>query len=189
LITDDPAETVDEYRRAAELPLLWQWTAREYVCSANILREAVERGCTFADPDGTNVMWKPRAAIWLLYGLALENALKGLLVARGADPARDGTLGKSFKTHDLANLWKRAALQCPAFTETLLTQLSWWVETGKYPIGTKPAQDSAEGFWNSLIDARTVLALIERVEDAIRSAKPSWALPKRDLLTLTDGAG
>ena len=71
---------IEEFKKSGQMPLLWQWTAREFVCAANVLRSAAESASLFPGTDQTGEhLWKPRAAVWLLYGLALENLVKGLL--------------------------------------------------------------------------------------------------------------
>ena len=83
-MSDEPdyEPLIDEFKKSGEMPLLWQWTAREFVCSANIRRSAAQNIRLFPD-NGKNGdhLWKPKSAVWLLYGLALENLVKGLLVA------------------------------------------------------------------------------------------------------------
>ena len=84
---------IDEFKKSGQMPLLWQWTAREFVCSANILRNAAQNTSLFPDnKKNTDQLWKPKIAIWLLYGLALENLVKGLLVAQGIDAYKDNML-------------------------------------------------------------------------------------------------
>jgi hypothetical protein len=118
---------IDEFKASGQMSLLWQWTAREFVCSANILRGAAENASLFPDETG-NHLWKPRAAVWLLYGLALENLVKGLLVAQGIEATAKGELNKSLKTHDLVTLWERAGLPKSQSTDDILKNLHWSVE-------------------------------------------------------------
>jgi hypothetical protein len=134
-------------------------------------------------------LWKPKGAVWLLYGLALENLVKGLLVAQGVDATATGELNKSLRTHDLVKLWKRAGLPASDATDEILRNLHWSVEVGKYPVGTKPDPEGPTPFWVALMNVRAVVDLIEIAEDALRTKRPDWTFEKRNLLELCGGAG
>ena len=105
--TIDYTGLIEEFKRTGQIPLVWQWSAREFVCAANILRAKCEDGDLFVPGvPSSNSLWKPYRAIRLLYGLALENLLKGLLVAQGVDATSTGKLNKKLQTHNLVSLWK-----------------------------------------------------------------------------------
>lgn len=181
---------IDEFKRAGQMPLLWQWTAREFICAGNILLRALEDPKWFdatESPDGA--ITKPVKAMWLLYGLALENLLKGVLVARGSDATKTGKLNKTLKNHDLVRLWRSAGLPESEATDELLKNLRWSIEPGKYPVGTRPDAQAPAPMWVSLMNARDVLRLVEQAEDALRTAGQHWALPKTNLANLCRPAG
>jgi hypothetical protein len=179
---------IDEFKKSGQMPLLWQWTAREFVCSANILRNAAQNTSLFPDnKKNTDQLWKPKIAIWLLYGLALENLVKGLLVAQGIDATSTGKLNESLKTHDLVRLWRRAGLPVSDATDEILKNLHWSVEVGKYPVATKPEPDAPTPVWIALMNATAVVNLIEIAEDALRAKRPDWTFEKQSLLELCAG--
>jgi hypothetical protein len=74
----DYSELIEEFKRAGQLPLIWQWTARDLICAANVLRSRREELTNGGAPEATR-RHATQAPILLLYGLALENLLKGLL--------------------------------------------------------------------------------------------------------------
>src|SRR5215831_6448474 len=136
------------FKIRGQMPLAWQWSARQFVCAANILRARCEAGDLFAPgAPSRNSLWKPHNVVRLLYGLALENLLKGLLVAQGTDATSTGRLNKILKTHDLASLWERAGLPVTDQTKDVLRNLRWSIETGKYPVGTAPNSSDPQPFW------------------------------------------
>lgn len=186
MIEEIDTDLLEDFEKSGQIPMLWQWRARECICAANILRATCEKSDLFAsdskDPDR---MWKPYNAIRLLYGLALENLLKALLVARGTPATLNGKLNQEIHSHDLVYLWKKAGLELTAQTEKVLKGLHWSVESGKYPIGTKP--DDANARLRAVvntINVNGIIKLIEKVEDALREEQPLRAIDKTDLAQL-----
>jgi hypothetical protein len=181
----DCSDLIDEFKERGQIPLVWQWTAREFVCAANILRQKCADTELFApgSPSGSS-LWKPRKAIRLLYGLALENLLKGLLVAQGVDATSTGQLNAQLKTHNLVKLWKMTSLPMSDPTEHILRNLQWSIEVGKYPVGTRVDPQAPTLFLIEIMTARDVVQLIETAEDALRALRPDCTLEKRNLLEL-----
>jgi hypothetical protein len=156
------------------MPLAWQWSARQFVCAANILRAQCEAKDLFEPgAPGWNSLWKPHNVVRLLYGLALENLLKGLLVAQGTDATSTGKLNKILKTHDLVSLWTRANLPLTDQTKDTLRNLRWSIETGKYPVGTSPNSSDSQPFGVALTSIHKIAGLLQKVEDALRDRQPS----------------
>ena len=60
----DYSPLIEEFKKAGQMPLLWQWTAREFVCSANILRRAAQDTDLFP-PGGAKAdhLWKPHRVV------------------------------------------------------------------------------------------------------------------------------
>ena len=74
----------------------------------------------------------------LLYGYALENVLKGLIIANNPSVASETELSDQIKKHTLVDLAAAARFQVgPQEVDTLkaLTQLSVWA--GRYPVALK----------------------------------------------------
>lgn len=155
------------------------------MCAANILRTKCEDEDSFATETlSRNSLWKPYNAIRLLYGLALENLLKGLLVAQGVDATSTGKLNKTLKSHNLVSLWTQAGLPITDQTEAVLKILRWSIETGRYPVAIKPDPDAPQPFWIAITSFHEIVALLETVEGALREKQPQRAVEKTDLLKL-----
>jgi hypothetical protein len=193
----DYAELIEEFKRAGQMPMLWQWTARDLICAANALharREATLnarleelKARKKPRPRGIDTRHSSINPIMLLYGLALENLLKALLVAQGVDATATGELNSKLKTHNLLNLWRESGLPVAEGNEDLLRRLHWAVETGKYPVGTKPNPKDPSPVWVALTSIGQVLKLLETAEDALRERRPKETLEKIDLATLCGG--
>ena len=94
----DYVELIDQFKKTGQLPLVWQWLSRDFLCAANILRSRAGKASQISSSDS---LWTLTGPMMLLYGLALENLLKGLLVAQGADATSTGELNQKLKTHNL----------------------------------------------------------------------------------------
>lgn len=181
----DYTELIEEYKRSGEFPLIWQWTARDMICAANVLhhkREAVQERRAEAAPE-LRFHTTP-APVMLLYGLALEILLKGLLVAQGVSATSTGELNAKLKTHNLLHLWREAGLPVDGQSEDLLRRLHWSVETGKYPVGTKPDPKAPSAVWVALTSVASIGSLLETVEDALRARQPKGLFEGTQLLRL-----
>ncbi len=120
----------------------------------------------------------------LLYGLALENLLKGLLVAQGVDATSTGTLNHQLKTHNVLKLWNWAKLPITHATEDLLKRLHWSIEAGKYPVGLHPNPDDPGLIWVALTNIDEVGGLLDTVEDELRRLQPKRMFEKVNLLEI-----
>jgi len=182
--TTENIRLIEDFKNRGQVARLWQWRARQFVCAANILRGQCEDQDLFAPGvPGGNSLWKPRDAIRLLYGLALENLLKGLLVAQGIDATSTGRLNKDLKTHNLVSLWKRACLTMREDRETALNNLHWAIEVGKYPVGTSPDPNHPTPGWVALTSEHVIADLLETAEDALHQREPR-TFEKTDMLAL-----
>jgi hypothetical protein len=173
---------IDEYKQVGQIPLLWQWRSREYICAANILRRAGDDTNLFKTRNDKR--WKPRRVIRLLYGLALEMQLKGLLVAQGVDATSTGQLNKRLKTHNLLSLWRSAGLPIDQQSEKVLTILHWSIETDRYPVGTKPEVDAPRPYMVASATVNQILKLIETAEAALHKTERLPLFDNTDLRKL-----
>lgn len=164
-------ELIEDFKKTGQFPLLWQWTAREFVCAANIIRAKREGRGTPA-LSSSDSLWELIGPMMLLYGLALENLLKGLLVARGVDATSTGELSQRLKTHNVLALWRQTDLPLDDQTEETLRHLHWSIEAGKYPVGTKPDADAPTPVWVALTSVDHIGHLLETVENALRREQP-----------------
>jgi hypothetical protein len=92
------------------------------------------------DPEGTasvDILCEPPNYLpaQLLYAFAIENALKGLLVARDPELAGAEELSKRVKTHDLVTLAGRAEFTLNVQEVPVLEALSHIAKwAGRYPV-------------------------------------------------------
>lgn len=175
----------EEFQRTARIPLIWQITARQLVAAANRLRTGHE------EAKQQLSFYASRMPILLLLGLAAENLVKGLLVAQGTLPAiadkRNGSLklNDEIKSHNLVALCKKAGLALDGTDQDVLNNLSWTVEAGKYPVGTRPAinPDDRSPVWLELTNLDRACQILNRLEAALRSTGQSWVLEEVELCT------
>lgn len=173
----------EEFDRSARMPLIWQITARQLIAAANRLRnghEAAKQEMSF---------YASRMPILLLFGLAAENLVKGVLVAQGTVPVvsdvKKGSLKLSdeIKSHNLETLCRKAGLAINSTDQEVLNNLAWTVSSGKYPVGTKPPidPDDPAPLWLELTNLDHVCQILNRLEAALRSTGQSWVLEEVDL--------
>ena len=102
----------------------------------------------------------------VLYSLAIENLLKGIIVANGDDPIerggkRAGQLQERFTTHDLKKLATRARVT--GSDTGLLETLSDFVRSGKYPAGGSDGEGESAHFYSPdwVLDGSPPLPMLE----------------------------
>jgi hypothetical protein len=130
--------------------------------------------------------------ILLLYGLAAENLAKAILVAKGTPPVepdkKNGSLklSEDIKGHNLEALFVKADVALTDADKDVLNNLSWTVQAGKYPVGTKPAIHPSDPtpVWLELTNLDRACHLLEALEAALRATGPKWVLGKEDLSKL-----
>lgn len=101
----------------------------------------------------------------LPYGLAVENLVKGLLIAQDVVPTSTAHLNPRLKSHNLVQLFQDAGISPTSEEEELLRTLKWAVEAGKYPIGTKPSFFEPK---MRIADLDHISRLLERLKQEIR---------------------
>lgn len=162
----------EDFEGRGQTSAYWQQHARSLLCAANVLRErakVLEERRDLA-PDGLvdppNLRLMP---VYVLYGYALENLIKGLLVARGETATWSGTLEKDFRHHDLTGFFRRARVKTNAEEKSLLVDLREAIESGKYPVGVKPQNRKRDLALDVDGDFRIVLLLFRRIEESLRN--------------------
>lgn len=178
----DYTELIDKFKRTGQIPLAWQWTARNLIGAANRLQRDRET-TQAAAPTKPDRWFDSRQAILLLYGVALENLLKALLVAQGVDATSTGRFNTKLQTHNVLSLWRQANLATDDAKEDLLHKLQWSIEAGKYPVGVKP-DPKPSPVWLALPSVKEIGDLLTTVEDALRDRLPNEVFEKTDLLNL-----
>jgi hypothetical protein len=103
----------------------------------------------------------------LLYGFAIENLLKGLIVADNPGLISQTELDKGLRTHDLIKLAARAKI---ALTDdetrvaTILSLMNEWA--GRYPVAAKVEKHAIDAF-SDLLDWRRDHLIIRRLYERI----------------------
>ena len=175
-------ERADFEARARECRA-WQETAREFALAANYLIDWYDPPTERGDPgdfsfnhQGSNL------PMMVLFAAAVENLLKALLVAQGKSSLAEGKLSKRFEHHDLPRYASETGLLPVVGERELLEQLRDLMVAGRYPIPKTPGANP--GAWRLRYpeDVERVWALLERLEEALRSTGQR-CLPPRDLRT------
>lgn len=123
-------------------PEFWYTYAHELADTADsIFRKSKDQfvAYIYKNADGSTAKTsRPLVSrpVLLLYGLGLENILKGLLISENPNLLRGGKLSKHLQTHDLAKLSKRlTSIQFDSSELELLEFLSDIVPYhGRYPV-------------------------------------------------------
>lgn len=177
-----------DFLREAATPWFWHDCARSLVCSANRLQEwfvPVDRG--EAPCDELELWYSSFAPMMLLYGLAAENLLKAIRIGQGVPATIGKALNPALRNHDLRRLADDAAIQLSVDERRLLERLRDFIESGKYPVGTRPARGLGAREFEEPADLDDTLALLTRLEDALYSTgKPVG--PRCDLRALCRSA-
>jgi hypothetical protein len=173
-------------------PGYWQDAARDLICRPTSSRRTIGR----RRASGLRV-WvdflpyaamrqrhtSPRAII-VRYALAIENMLKGIIVAMGQDPVgADGRIQRWLANHKLDELARRATVT--GLNKDLLHQLTEFITAGKYPVGLEDGNDArAHGYFpdNVLAGVETVLPVLEERLAAVSCVRDKRT--KVDLLSL-----
>jgi len=184
---------VEGFKAAGQMPVLWQTVARDLICAANVLMERKEaawhqhRDIAAGGKEMESSLFHASLALtMMLYGLALENLVKGLLVAQGVDATSTGKFNKKLKGHDLPRLFDDACVPMTPEDLRLLEQLYLTIESGKYPVGLKPARSPLivkSGFVYPR-DLHHIERLLQTLDRSLRDAQPDEALPEINLLAL-----
>ena len=128
-----------QFQLAADTPGVWVLQSRRLKCAADtIFREygaALDRIPSGADPTTLEHLQTIGPAT-LLYGLSLENLLKGVLIKIGGSRISNWKLSRwSGSGHDLVALARDAGISLDEVECDLLARLSAYVEwAGRYPI-------------------------------------------------------
>lgn len=122
----------EQFHRQADHSRTWELKAAELEYAAEVLwnRQLIDF------PLQLSKKTAPPAAIGvvlMLYGLAIENLAKAIVVAAGSPLDKNGRI--SFKKHNLAELVRSAGIRMTSKDESLLNKLTAFVEwAGRYPV-------------------------------------------------------
>jgi hypothetical protein len=177
-------ESPKDYAEMAARPLAWQWVSRDLLAAANALHlHRRGPGPRERKGEGDSRIDMSPAPILLLYGMALENLLKGLVIAKGMPATVKGQLNPKLKTHDVLKLWGMAGLTVDENAEPLLSALGWAVQTGgRYPVGLQPSPSSMRHLSVAGTSVECFVALFEAAEEALRGCVSDALFEKTILL-------
>jgi hypothetical protein len=117
----------------------------------------------------------------MLYGLAAENLIKAIIVAKNPSLASEGALPRWFTNHNLVGLAKHAGLPVSHSQEHLLKRLREFVECGKYPVGLCEGQGRSTWVSFGSSDSNDAWQLLEYLEKELQRASGGYVLPSPDL--------
>ena len=145
-------------------PEAWQEVAHDLVGCANILLDAVREREQLQGLAGSRWSVSFRV-VMMLYGVAAENLLKAIIVAKNpmcgpSFPVSKGTLVGGFANHNLPELAKKAGLRVSATQDHLLERLKEFTECGKYPVGRREGQGGATQVSIGALDWSDVFQLL-----------------------------
>ena len=174
----DLARWRHEFELTGENPIAWQLQARSHLAAANALLDRAGR--LEAEKDGApSEGYEPpqlrMMPVYLLLGYALENLVKGLLVARGRTATwsgslaedRSASLDKGLKHHCLTELFRMASVKTSPRERRLLEDLRDAIESEKYPVGVRPRSRKRTLGLDLVGDVTTALALFGSVEQSL----------------------
>lgn len=162
----------DHYKQRAETVWRWHEHGRQFICAANRLVPSFE--ASLNPPAGpipeehAHTSFEP---IMMLFGVAAENILKALLIAKGTPPVSDGKLNKTLKSHDLASLAGKAGITLTPLERQLLKRLQDFIESGKYPIGINATSGQGARHFTHDSDFEDTWALLQKLDDAVYAAR------------------
>lgn len=170
--------SVISFKDLAGNPRAWQEIAHDLVCSANILREALP------EHEGSKARKLSRSpcvrrTLMMLYGLAAENFIKAIIVAKKL--VSEGSFPKWFKNHDLPSLARRAGFPVAHSHEHLLKRLKEFVECGKYPVGLREGHGRFTWVFSEPGDSSDTLQLLEYLEEELQRASGGFVVAHPDL--------
>ena len=167
----------DEFERTGENPVAWQLVARAHLAAANVLLQSLRLAGGSEGPAAKGHELDFRLMpIHLLLGYALENLVKGLLVARGEtatwngsfEAERSSSLDKGLRHHCLPELFRVASLKTSARETRLLEDLRDAIESEKYPVGVRPRFRKRTLGVDPSADVKGAVELFERMERSLR---------------------
>ncbi len=122
----------EQFRRQADHPRTWELKAAELDYAAEVLlnRQASDFPLQLSKKAAPPVVI---GVALMLYGLAIENLAKAIVVATGSPLDKKGRI--AFKTHKLVDLVRNTKIRMTSKDEFLLNKLTEFVEwAGRYPV-------------------------------------------------------
>ncbi len=152
----------DLYEQIGENPLTWWSSARTLFLVAEKLSKDIEK--SFKEP--LEYHYTSIKVCMFLYGLGIENIIKGLLIKQKRYPFKNGKFPKELKTHDLRKLFDNANIKMTERDIKLLNRLTEYIKwVGKYGI---PLSYDKLKNWHT-IPKSTFLSDIHHIKNIIKT--------------------
>jgi hypothetical protein len=174
-------ERQPQFQAEASQAYHWQQAAREFVLAANYLIDWYDPPHDAGDPS--DVAWLHTGStvpMMVLYGTAVENLLKAILVAKGGSPVANGRLKPQYGHHRLLEYARDAGLELTVDATELLRRLSHVLYAGRYPVARTEGEDPGAWTLNYPADVERLWSLLEHLESVLRSTGTP-CLPAVDL--------
>jgi hypothetical protein len=174
--------------KAAQNPRAWLCSAERLRDAADIIlrdqqqfevayfrahEQATQEALTIAYLEGSNsgtaeIRCRPPnyPPAQLLYAYAIENLLKGLIVAKDATLINADSLAKTLRSHNLRSLCETAGIQVFAQEEPVLkalSELSTWA--GRYPVAIRRMDGMGSRSSDELLDWGSQHPILRRFFD------------------------
>jgi hypothetical protein len=174
-VTYTVERSVIPFKNLVGNPRVWHETAHDLISSANLLLEAGQgREGGKTNPEARRpIVWR---TLMMLYGLAAENLIKGIIVARQPLLASQGKVPRWFTKHNLAALARRADLPVPVSQEHLLKRLQQFAECGKYRVGRREGEGRSTWVFSEPLDSSDTVQLLQYLEKELEQASSGFVV-------------
>jgi hypothetical protein len=181
----------DQFLKGASAPVAWQFIARNLITTANMSRRIIvaQHERLIADARAANAIGlvasegpdlAPAAPTIMLYGFAIENVTKAVLIAQGTVATKGLKIAQSLKTHDLSGLVAQTGLQLDDEERKFLADATKLTELGRYPVQSSPNRSEYAVGVMIPSDFERALKVLQRLESLLRLST-GMALPEMDL--------
>ena len=203
--------TLEAMYRAAQSPLSWLVSAErlrdaaEVILQAEVVREipyfrahdeatheALSIACTGSNEAGhAEIKCNPPnyPPAQLLYGYAMENVLKGLIVANDATVVDENIISKRLKSHDLISLAAAAGVTVHVEEQPILAALSdLSVWAGRYPVASRKQDYFGKENPHAMLDYGSRNVIMRRFFDRIHAqleANLPLAVSRHDVVVVS----
>lgn len=180
---------IDSFERIAGTPAHWQWSAREFICAANIL---YQQYCAMTEsltvplrviasaeiPQSVLACCESITPMMLLYGYALENMTKALLIAQGIKATVKGNFNKAdLKGHKIKKLIGRTTVTLTNTENDLMDELEITITHGKYPVGLTAQSLEPSRPFILPTDIEIIHKVFNDLENELYKVEPNRTLP------------
>ena len=159
----------DHYKLRAQTVWRWHDHARKFICAANRLVDAVgaKRNLLVGPIPPEEHSYTSFESIMMLFGVAAENLLRALLIAKGTTPVSTDKLSTKLKSRNLVSFAEKAAITITQRERQLLKCLQNCVELGKYPIGTTATSGQGARILVHASNFEGTWALLQKLDDKV----------------------